>query len=60
MVRIKTFERLVCEAAATGNRDLAVAALNLNPLCQSDADANLVIDELMEAHKEYLPQFFDK
>lgn len=55
---IKTFERLVCEAAVTGNRDLAVTALNMNPLCTSDNLANIVIDELMEAHKKYLPQFF--
>ena len=55
---IKTFERLVCEAAVTGNRDLAVTALNMNPLCSSDHDANAVIHELLEAHKEYLPQFF--
>ena len=56
---IKTFERLVCEAAVTGNRDLAVTALNMNPLCASDHDANVVIDELLEAHKKYLPQFFN-
>lgn len=55
---IKTFERLVCEAAVTGNRDLAVTALNMNPLCPSDNVANVVVDELMEAHKKYLPQFF--
>lgn len=55
---IKTFERLVCEAAVTGNRDLAVTALNMNPLCPSDEIANLVVDELLEAHKEYLPLFF--
>jgi len=55
---IKTFERLVCEAAVTGSRDLAVTALNMNPLCASDHDANAVIHELLEAHKEYLPQFF--
>lgn len=55
---IKTFERLVCEAAVTGNRDLAVTALNMNPLCPSDELANVVVDELMEAHKKYLPQFF--
>lgn len=54
---MKTFERLVCEAAVTGNRDLAITALNMNPLCQSDKDANVVIDELLEAHKDYLPQF---
>jgi len=55
---IKTFERLVCEAAVTGSRDLAVTALNMNPLCASDHDANAVIHELLGAHKEYLPQFF--
>ncbi|MFT4006541.1 MAG: 6-phospho-beta-glucosidase [Lacrimispora sp.] len=55
---IKTFERLVCEAAVTGNRDLAVTALNMNPLCLSDHDAGTVVSELLEAHKKYLPQFF--
>ena len=55
---MKAFERMVVDAAVTGNRDLAVAALNLNPLCPSDTLANVVIDELLEAHKEYLPQFF--
>lgn len=54
---MKTFERLVCEAAVTGNRDLAVTALNVNPLCPSDTLANQVIDELIEAHKDDLPQF---
>lgn len=54
---MKTFERLVCEAAVTGDRNLAITALNMNPLCQSDNDANIVIDELLEAHKDYLPQF---
>lgn len=55
---IKSFERLVVEAAVTGNRDLLVAALVANPLCDSDAAANAVIDGLLEAHKAYLPQFF--
>lgn len=54
---MKSFERLVCEAAVTGDHDLAVTALNINPLCPSDALANIVVDELIEAHKEYLPQF---
>lgn len=55
---IKSFEQLVCEAAVTGSRDLAVTALNNNPLCTSDNVANIVVDELLEAHKKYLPQFF--
>ena len=54
---MKAFERMVCEAAVNGNRDLAVTALNMNLLCQIDHDANIVIDELIEAHKDYLPQF---
>lgn len=54
---MKGFERMVVEAAITGDRDLAVAALEMNPLCPSDALANVVVDELLEAHREYLPQF---
>lgn len=54
---IKSFERMVAEAAVTGDKNLAIAALNLNPLCPSDKIANVVIDELIEAHKDYLPQF---
>lgn len=57
---MKTFERLVIEAAVSGDRNLAVTALNMNPLCPSDEIANVVIDELLEAHKDYLPQFFNK
>lgn len=54
---IKSFERMVAEAAVTGDKNLAIAALNLNPLCPSDKIANVVIYELIEAHKDYLPQF---
>lgn len=54
---IKAFERMVAEAAVTGNKNLAIAALNLNPLCPSDEIANTVVNELIEAHKNYLPQF---
>ncbi len=54
---IKTFEQMVCEAAVTGNRDLAIAALTLNPLVPSDKIANAVFDKLYQAHQQYLPQF---
>ena len=56
---IKAFERMTIEAAVKGDRNLAVTALNLNPLCPSDELANIVVDELLEAQKEYLPQFFN-
>lgn len=54
---IKTFERLVCKAAVEGDRASAIVALNINPLCPSDELANIVFDELFEAHKKYLPNF---
>lgn len=54
---MKSFERMVVEAAVTGNHDLAVTALNLNPLCSSDKIANIVVDELIKEHSDYLPQF---
>ena len=48
---------MVVEAAVTGNRDLAIAALTLNPLIPSEKLAIEVFDKLLEAHKRYLPQF---
>lgn len=54
---IKSFERMTVEAAVTGDRDKALLALSINPLTTSDKVAKAVIEELMEAHKEYLPQF---
>jgi len=54
---IKTFERMVCEAAVTGNKDLAIAALTVNPLVSSDKIAVEVFNALLKAHKSYLPQF---
>lgn len=54
---IKTFERLVIEAAVEGNYEKAVLALTVNPLVASDALAKILVDELLEAHKDYLPQF---
>ncbi|WP_055071865.1 6-phospho-beta-glucosidase [Clostridium massiliamazoniense] len=54
---IKTFERLVIEAAVEGNYEKAVLALTVNPLVASDALAKTLVDELLEAHKDYLPQF---
>lgn len=54
---IKTFERLTIEAAVEGNYEKAVLALAVNPLVASDSLAKTLVDELLEAHKDYLPQF---
>ena len=55
--QIKSFERLAAEAAVTGDYSTGVLALAINPLTFSDKLAKKLFDELLEAHKEYLPQF---
>ncbi len=47
------------EAAMTGNRKLAFEALTLDPLCAklSPSEVRRMGNELLEATKEYLPQF---
>ncbi|MCF3944202.1 6-phospho-beta-glucosidase [Oceanobacillus alkalisoli] len=56
--QIKSFERTAAEAAVTGDYNKAVLALAINPLTPSDTIAKKIVDEMLEAHKEYLPQFF--
>ncbi|ENK0838971.1 6-phospho-beta-glucosidase [Clostridium botulinum] len=55
--QIKTFERLVVDAAVFGDYHKAILALTINPLVQSDRLAKVLVDELMIAHKDYLPKF---
>jgi len=56
--QIKSFERIAADAAVTGDYNQVVLALTINPLTPSDTIAKQIIDEMMEAHKEYLPQFY--
>ncbi|MGE6257758.1 6-phospho-beta-glucosidase [Heyndrickxia sporothermodurans] len=56
--QIKSFERVAAEAAVTGSYDKALLAMTINPLVPSDELAKVVLDEMLEAHKEYLPLFF--
>ena len=55
---MKAFELAACEAAVTGDYGKALHAMMINPLVASQATAKIVLDELLEAHKDYLPQFF--
>ncbi|MGG3640043.1 6-phospho-beta-glucosidase [Bacillus gobiensis] len=55
---IKSFERVAAEAAVNGDYDKAVMALTINPLVASDKLAKQIVDEMLEAHKDYLPKFF--
>lgn len=57
--QIKSFERVAIEAAVTGSYDTALLAMTINPLVPSDRVAKLILDEMLEAHKEFLPQFFE-
>jgi 6-phospho-beta-glucosidase len=55
--QIKSFEQLAVEAAVTGNYGTALLAMTINPLVPSDHIAKILLDEMLEAHKAYLPQF---
>ncbi|MEK5174300.1 6-phospho-beta-glucosidase [Heyndrickxia sp. FSL W8-0496] len=55
--QIKSFERTTIEAAVTGDYHKALLAMSINPLVPSDTLAKQILDEMLEAHKEYLPQF---
>lgn len=55
--QIKSFERVAAEAAVTGNYNTALLAMTINPLVPSDKVAKQILDEMLEAHKEHLPQF---
>lgn len=54
---VKTSESLAVEAAVTGSRKKALYALLANPLVPSYDLAQEIRDELLDAHRNYLPQF---
>ncbi|WP_022794173.1 6-phospho-beta-glucosidase [Marinococcus halotolerans] len=56
--QIKSFERVAAEAAVTGNYGTALLAMTINPLVPSDTKAKQMLDDMLEAHREHLPQFF--
>ena len=55
--QIKSFELLAAKAAVYGDYNSALLSLCINPLIPSDDLAKVILDEMLEAHKEYLPQF---
>ena len=57
---MKNMEWCVEEAAVTGDYGKALQAFILNPQIPSGATAKRVLDELLLAHKKYLPQFASK
>lgn len=55
---VKTYESLTIEAAITGDRGIALQAMVHHPLVPSVAVAKQLLEEMLEAHKAYLPRFF--
>jgi 6-phospho-beta-glucosidase len=58
MQAVKMYERLAVEAAVTGCRDKALAALMTHPLILDFKKAQPMLEEMLEANKAYLPAFF--
>ncbi|EFR91763.1 probable 6-phospho-beta-glucosidase, partial [Listeria innocua FSL S4-378] len=54
---MKSMEELTIEAAVTGDYSTALQAFTSNPLVPSGDLAKTILDEMLEAHKEFLPQF---
>ncbi|SFJ01141.1 6-phospho-beta-glucosidase [Paenibacillus sp. UNC496MF] len=58
MRMVKAYERETVAAAVSGDEDAAMRALLMNPLVGDYNAARGAFDELKEAHRAYLPQFF--
>ena len=54
---MKAMEELTIKAAVTGCYDTALQAFTLNPLVTSGEIAKKLLDEMLVAHKDYLPLF---
>ena len=55
--QVKAYEELTIQAAVTGDKGVALQALLANPLVPSVGMAKRLLEELLAAHAEYLPQF---
>ena len=55
--QMKSFERITVEAAVEGSKEKAILALAINPLTPSDTIAKEVVTKMIEAQKEWLPNF---
>src|SRR5262249_40567153 len=57
---VKAYEELTIEAAITGNIDTGGLALMAHPLVPSWDTACALLDDLIAANRDYLPQFAGK
>ena len=56
---VKAYELLTVEAAVHGDREAAYQALLVHPLGPKADKVQAVLDDLLETHKEHLPQFWN-
>ena len=56
--QVKAYEELTIEAAISGDRTKALIAFLNHPLVHDVNDARAALDEMLEANKAYLPNFF--
>lgn len=54
---MKSMEELTIKAAVTGDRGTLMQAFTMNPLITSGNVAKEVMEEMLEAHAQHLPQF---
>jgi 6-phospho-beta-glucosidase len=57
---VKAYEQLTVKAGAEGDRAAALQALIAHPLVGSVTVARQLLDRLLDAHRQYLPQFFGR
>lgn len=55
--QVKAYEELTVEAAVSGDRGIALMALMNNPLVHDSETAQLLLDDMLAAHREYLGYF---
>jgi 6-phospho-beta-glucosidase len=59
LAQVKAYELLTVEAAVYGDRQAAYQALLAHPLGPQADQVQAVLDDLLETHRAYLPQFWE-
>ncbi len=55
--QLKAYEIAVTNVALSGSYQDALVAMTINPLVQNERVAKGILDEMLVAHEQYLPQF---
>ena len=58
LAQVKSYELLTVEAAVHGDQKSAYEALLSNPLGPRADKIQAVLDDMLETHRPYLPQFW--